>query len=204
MSSMSKRVENTVPVREELDALVRHLHHLQREHQNEPVGGSTRRHIEGRLLQVRERFERLLAEWVHDEDLREAWHAYAEHHAPEPDGPPPIRPVVFRGVSDAGSIVEVRRGPDAFQVMVDGALYERVVGEKDFAAHVPPVRFRLRDSEASETFEASRAALDALADFLGGGDGPPWEHASELLADGIVDTHFALTPRGRRALAGSA
>ncbi len=30
---------------------------------------------------------------------------------------------------------------------------------------------------------------------------PPWEHARELVAGGIVDTTFALTPRGRRALA---
>ena len=41
----------------------------------------------------------------------------------------------------------------------------------------------------------------ALADFLERGESPPWEHASELLEDGLIDVHFALTPRGHRALA---
>jgi hypothetical protein len=47
----------------------------------------------------------------------------------------------------------------------------------------------------------SDEALEALADFLDEGGSPPWEYASELLADGLVDVHLALTPRGHRALA---
>jgi hypothetical protein len=44
--------------------------------------------------------------------------------------------------------------------------------------------------------------LDALADFLGSIDAsPPWTHASELLTDGLIEVHFDLPPRGRRALA---
>jgi len=31
---------------------------------------------------------------------------------------------------------------------------------------------------------------------------PPWEYASELLDDGLIDVHFDLTPRGKRATAG--
>lgn len=56
--------------------------------------------------------------------------------------------------------------------------------------------------EFTETFEVSTEALDALADFSERGGNPPWEHASELLADGLIDVHFALPARGRRALAG--
>ena len=43
--------------------------------------------------------------------------------------------------------------------------------------------------------------LLALGEFLARGESPPWEYASELLADGLIDVHFALTPRGHRALA---
>jgi hypothetical protein len=53
-----------------------------------------------------------------------------------------------------------------------------------------------------ETFGADPAALKALADFYEQeGSHPPWQHAAELLRDGLIDVHFDLTPRGRRALA---
>jgi hypothetical protein len=48
---------------------------------------------------------------------------------------------------------------------------------------------------------ASADALEALATFLAKGESPPWEYVEELLSDGLIDTHAALTPRGRRALA---
>jgi hypothetical protein len=193
----------TLPRREELEALARHYHHLQVEHQNAAPGSAIRRRLEDRLLEVRERFERLLAEWVPDEELREAWNAYLDHHAPEPPGPPAIRPLVFRGVSpESGSVLEIRGKGDDLEAAVDGAVVERIAAEKDFAARTPFFRFRLNGSEFEETFSASPEALRALAAFLDEeGSSPPWEYASELLADGLVDLHFALTPRGRRALA---
>lgn len=192
----------TLPLHEELDALARHYHHLQVEHQNAQPESSPRRHLEDKLLLVRKRFDRVLEEWVPDEELRQAWRAYLDHHGPEPDGPPAIEPVVFRGRSEmTGSIVELRGRSDDLRVEVDGALVERVEAEKDFSGTGPPVRFRLNENDYDEIFAASDEALDALAAFLEQGDSPPWEHASELLADGLVDVYFALTPRGHRALA---
>ena len=118
-----------------------------------------------------------------------------------PSGPPAIRPLVFYGVTDAGSVVEVRgKKGEELEVRVDGTLTERVVAEKDLSSVTPPLRFRVDGIEALETFTASPEALDALADFLDDGNSPPWDHASELLADGLIDTHLAVTPRGRRAL----
>jgi hypothetical protein len=110
--------------------------------------------------------------------------------------------VVFRGVSEAGSIVEIRgqRGED-LEVRVDGAVSERIAGEKDFASTTPPLSFRLNSIEAHETFTASAEALEALADHVDDGKRAPLDYAAELLADGLIDVHFALTPRGRRALA---
>jgi hypothetical protein len=192
-----------LPIREELDALVRQYHHLQRVHQEEPEGSSARRHVEKRLLDVRDRFDRLLEEWVADEDVREQWRAYLEHHAPAPSEPEAIDIVVFRGVAEAsGSVAVVRRGPDAYSVEIDGVLADRVVADKDFGSTIPPLRFRVDGFEFDETFEASDEALDALAaPFATEGEAPPWEYASELLADGLIDVEFGVTPRGRRALA---
>ena len=191
-----------LPLHEELDALARHYHHLQVEHQNASPGSSVRRRLEDKLLAVRERFDRVLEEWVPEEELRLAWRSYLDHHGPEPDGPPAIEPVVFRGRSEVtGSVVEIRARGDDLRVEVDGALVERVAAEKDFAGKETLAHFRLNDNDYEEIFAASEEALGALAEFLDRDESPPWEHASELLADGVIDVHFALTPRGHRALA---
>ncbi len=191
-----------LPRREALSALARHYHHLQNEHKRAPLESSTRRRIEERLLDVRQRFDRLLDEWVPEEELREQWRNHLHNRAPQPDGPTPIRPLVFRGRSDELSEVEVRRNDVGdLDVVVDGSLSVRVAAEKEFTATVPPVRFRLDKTVFYETFAVSDAALDALADFVETeGTPPPWEHVPELLSDGLVDLHVAVTPRGRRAL----
>lgn len=159
-----------------------------------------RRQLQDRILAVRERFDRLLEEWVPEEELREAWRQYIHHRGPEPPGPAPIEPLVFQGRTEAGSVLQVRGSKDEFQVWVDGTLQERVAAEKDLSVDRPVLHFRWDGHEIEETFSASAEALTALADFLDEGGSPPWEHASELLADGLIDVHFDLTPRGRRAL----
>jgi hypothetical protein len=143
----------------------------------------------------------VLAEWVPEEELREQWQQHLHYRAPEPAGPPGIRPLVFRGVSEAGSVVEVRDRGEEFGVEVDGALVERV-SDEGFGLEVGPTsRFYLDRVAFDETFDASEEALHALEDFTGAGGPPPWEHAAELLGDGLIETHLALTARGRRALA---
>jgi hypothetical protein len=97
------------PRREEPDALARRYHHLQVEHQGFRPGNAVRRRLEDELLDVRPRFEQRLEEWVPEQELRRQWLDYLDHHAPEPDDPPPIEPVVFRGRSEAGSEVVIRR-----------------------------------------------------------------------------------------------
>lgn len=191
-----------LPRRAELDALAHYYHHLRNEHERSQPESSMRRRLEDELLEVRARFERLLAEWVPDPELREEWREYLRNRRAEPSDPPAIRPLAFRGRSDvAGSTVEVRRKGDELQVEVDGALLERVAAEKDLSVTTPALRFRLNGTEFDETFTASPEALRALAGFLDQGGPPPWSYASELLADGLIDVHFDVTPRGRRALA---
>jgi hypothetical protein len=111
MSPRSRRdvIPQALPLREELEALARHYHHLQTEHQSKGPESSPRRHIEDRLLAVRERFDRLVEEWIPDEALREEWHEYLDNHRPEPSEPLAIRPLVFRGISEvSGSVAEIR------------------------------------------------------------------------------------------------
>jgi hypothetical protein len=191
-----------LPRRELLEALARDYHTVKTEHAGAAPESRVRHRSEGRLVETRERFERMLEEWVPEEDLRDAWHRYLDYHGALPSGPPPIRPLVFYGRSEANSVVVVRgkRG-DEFTVEIDGSLVERIAAEKDFAIPDPAHRFRIDGIDYKELFNSSPEALDALADFLADGGAPPWDYALELLGDGLIDTHVALTPRGRRALA---
>src|SRR6266516_2683925 len=193
---------STVPLREELRALVHHYQHLHNDLEREKPEGSTRRELEDRLLGVRERFDRLLEEWVPDEELREQWREYIHGRQPEPDEPDPIEPLAFQGLTDAGSVVQVRGQADEYQVWVDGSLQERIAARKDLSVDKPVLHFRWDGKEIAETFDASEEALDALAQYRDDADSsPPWDYASELLADGLIDIHFDLTPRGKRATA---
>ena len=193
---------SALPLREELAALVHHYQHLHNEIEHEKPEGSTRRELEDKLLAVRERFDRGLEEWVPDEELREEWREYIHNRRPEPDEPAGIEPLVFQGLTDAGSVVQIRGQADEYQVWVDGSLQERIAARKDLSVDKPDLHFRWDGKEIAETFNASEDALTALARFRYDPDSsPPWEYASELLADGLIEVHFDLTPRGKRAIA---
>jgi hypothetical protein len=181
----TRRAElKALPLREELEALARWYHHLHNELERAHPGGSVRRELEDRLLGVRERFDHVLEEWVDEPELRDAWRAHLHTRVPRPDEPEAIRPLVFQGRSDdTGSVVEVRRA-DGLEVRV-------------------PARFRLNGTVFLETFSASPSAVETLREFTESTTTPPWDYASELLADGLIDVHFDLTPRGRRALSQS-
>src|SRR5438094_4444379 len=194
---------SALPLREELAALVHHYQHLHNEVEHEKVEGSTRRELEKQLLETRERFDRLLGEWVPDEELRKQWREYIHNRRPEPDEPAGSEPLAFQGIDDAGSVVQVRGQADEYQVWVDGSLQERIAARKDLSVDKPDLHFRWDRKEIAETFNVSEDALTALARYRdAANESPPWEYASELLADGLIDVHFDLTPRGRRATAG--
>jgi hypothetical protein len=191
----------TLPLREELGALVHHYQHLHNELEHEKPEGSTRRKLEDKLLDVRERFDRLLEEWVPDEELREQWREYIHGRRPAPDEPAGIEPLAFQGVTDAGSDVQVRGQADEYKVWVDGSLQERIAARKDLSVDTPALHFRWDGKEIAETFNVSAEALNALAEYRDDPDSPPpWDYASDLLADGLIDVHFDLTPRGKRAI----
>lgn len=185
----------------ELDLLVHEALHVHNEHAR-ATSESVRRKLHARLLELQERFERVLDESVPDEALRHAWreHLHARGPAPAEPRPPPI--VAFRGRSDAGSEVVVHAASNGeLRVEVDGGLLNRATalnlrhdrGAWSFAIDGL--------GDFSETFVASASAVEALRAWVGKPRGkPPWEHLPELADDGLVAKDFALTPRGRRAL----
>ena len=193
---------STLPLREELAALVHHYQHLHNDLEREKPEGSTWRELEQKLLDTRERFDRLLEEWVPDDEVREQWREYIHNRRPVPDEPAGIEPLVYQGVTDAGSVLQVRGQADEYQVWVDGSLQERIAARKDLSVDRPYLHFRWDGKEIAETFNTSEDALTALARYRYDPElSPPWEYASELLADGLIDVHFDLTPRGKRAIA---
>ncbi len=190
-------------LRLELERLVAEYHHLRAEHRRAGLESSVRRHMEARLQELDRRFQRLLEEWVPEERLRRAWREHLHGRGPAPPEPEPVAPLLFRGRSAAGATVEVREtGGDECAVLVDGTLVERVSAGELRQERQGPLTFRVGDEEFREVFSAPAAALAAARAYFARPDGePPWEHASVLAADGLIDRTFALTARGRRALA---
>jgi hypothetical protein len=189
--------------RDELEALVTEFRHVREEHRRTDEGSSVRRHLRDRLAELEADLERLLEEWVDDGDARRAWREHLHGDASEPNVPT-VRPaLVYRGCSESGSTVEVReRAEGGYGVEIDGCLVERIEGELDFVGRRSPHALSLAGISFNETFGVSRRALEALSEFVAESDPfPPWPSAAELAADGLVDRHFALTPRGQRALA---
>ncbi len=181
----------------ELEEIVSEYHHVQGEHRQTRPEGSGRRHMHDRLDELERRFEHLLIEQVGDEGERAAWRSRLHHGTEAPPTPALARPLAFRGRSSGGSAVEIRARPEGgYDVEIDGVPTGRLEdGEIDFAA------YETDGHEFREVFEASGEALDALAGWVNNpGSEPPWEHLHDLLDDGLVDRHFGLTRRGRRAL----
>ena len=192
------------PSFEPLDLLRRlgdEYRHVEQEHQREPASRSaTRNRLAEQLRELEDHFERVLAEWTTDDKLRASWRAFLRGRGPGPDEPRVAPPPLFRGRTDAGSLVELRAARDGgFDIFVDGQRsdHQSVPWYLD-----PDMRGRVQIGEHScdEEFAASPDALTALAEFLAGRGEPPWRFARELVEDGLVDPELALTPRGRRCL----
>jgi hypothetical protein len=191
--------------------LVHEILHVHNEHARASAT-TIRRKLGARLLELEERFERVLTESVPDEALRHLWHEHLHQRAPAPAEPPGVRMILFRGRSEAGSEVVVHEAPgerDAqagdVTVEVDGAVVNQVRGldlrheMEGWVFHTAGTGdFRETVVVSAETLEALRASVENPR-----GE-PPWEHVRELAADGLVDRHFGLTPRGRRVLSRAA
>jgi hypothetical protein len=192
----------TAVSRDELEAIVREARRVKAEHGRAGRESTARRQLQRRLAELEGQLERLLGEWVADAEVRRAWRRHLRGDGPEPPLPLPLARIVFRGRSDAGSVVVVTEAAAGLlDVEVDGTLVERIAAGREFGNGRAPHVFVVGSVSFREEFASSRAAVAALRAFAeGGAPPPPWRHAAELAADGLVDRHFALTARGRRAL----
>jgi ribosome-associated translation inhibitor RaiA len=149
---------------------------------------------------LNDRFERLLAHTPDDPETSAEWRAHLHHGTAAPSAAELEAPLLFRGRSDAGAELVVRRlGPRELDVVVDGAQIERLASADELLSVAPRLAFEVGGRLYDEIFLASDDALAALRAALDGGRAAPADR--ELWRDGLVDRELALTPRGRRALA---
>ncbi|MBA3538431.1 MAG: host attachment protein [Deltaproteobacteria bacterium] len=173
--------------------------HIQQEHARQSPRSATRHRLAKAMHSVEERFERLLTEWVPDDGLREQWRAFMHGRGDPPEVRPVPSPPLFRGRTEAGSVIEIQRVADGYDLLFDGARIEH----SQSPWRVDTDRrglLQLEGYTCEEVFDAPEPAIQALADFLANRAGPPWPWARELVADGLIDSRFALTARGRRRL----
>jgi hypothetical protein len=191
------------PVSEdELEQVTHEYRRLHEEHRRAKPRSRTRRHLDVRLLQLRRRFERLLAEAPLGEGDRRRWRSRLREEAAAPSAPVALRPLLFQGRSDAGSELRLTAAPDGtVDVLIDGSHVAVLDAAHELTETAPDFVFALDDLRFRETFGASRASLADLRDSVETGRRPRPAHVRELIADGLVDRTLGLTARGRRALA---
>ena len=123
----------------------------------------------------------MLCAYIVDEDRRNAWRAHLHHRGPEPEVTAPISALVFKGSADEGSVVKIRLDRSrGLAVDVDGLLVQRLEAKQVPMAGQRSAVFRLDGVEFRKTFDADRAALRALDDFLSSGGSPPWQQTAGL------------------------
>lgn len=187
-------MSNTVP-EDELRKIANEYRHIQGEHAREGESGSWRRRQKAQLSDLETRFEQILERWFRDEATQAQWREHLFRAAAEPD---PIHevPRFYRGRSESGSVMDVFETESGdWQYIVDGTVAKRSKALKSTDAVV-----QLAGQTFEEVFAAPPEALEVLRTYVAEQPpgGPPWEWASELLADGLIDTNFSLTERGQR------
>lgn len=187
-------MSNKVP-EDELRRIASEYRHIQGEHEREGESGSWRRRQKAQLSDLETRFEHILGHWFRDEATRAQWREHLYRAAPEP-APVHDVPRLYRGRSESGSVVDVFETPTGeWEYLVDGAVAERRTAGKSTEATV-----RLGGQTFQEAFDTPAEVLQMLRTYVAEqpSGGPPWESASQLFADGLIDMNFSLTERGQR------
>jgi len=192
-----------------LGEIAREYHQLQVRHQargRDGAGNAAHRRLGHKMAELADRFERLLEHWAPEPGIADAWRQHLRGRGPRPDGPDLAEPPLFRGTTDGGARIEVRRtagndGVDEVDIFCDGARIARESGPWTLEAEaIEPVT--IAGQVCIDSNDASPDAISALRDFIARpGREPPWRFARELYEDGLIDIDFALTARGGRCLA---
>lgn len=187
-------MSNKVP-EDELRRIAAEYQHIRADHAREGESGSWRRRQEARLSDLKSQFEHILHRWFQDEAIRAQWREHLFRAAAEP-APVHEVPRLYRGLSESGSLVEIAETHQGtWDYIIDGTVAERRDAQRSTDATV-----RLGGQAFQEAFDAPAEALAVLRTYVAEQPStePPWEWASELFADGLIDMNFSLTERGQR------
>lgn len=178
----------------ELTTIAKEFRHLKAQRAHEGVEGSWRRRHGARMDELEQSFEALVQRWVPDPAEQARWHEHFHRGGETPLDTDPDEPPLFRGRSELGSTLEVILDNDEQKLLLDGAEVDRWTTRRSLTS---PLRHG--ESLFHELFDGSPEALQALSAYLDHRvDSPPWAWARELYDDGLIDSNFGLTPRGRR------
>jgi protein required for attachment to host cells len=186
---------------EALRNFAREYRQVREQHERESPQGATRRRLKQDMDRIAHSYERLLGQWVTDDDLRQAWRDHLYRGGVVPNRPQLAVPPLFRGRTDSGARVEIMAAPDGgYDLLNDGSLAEH----HEIPWHLDPERIdpvQIGAWTCEEVFSAPEEAVAALDEFLTQPTAsPPWRWAQVLYEDGLVDADFGLTPRGARRL----
>ena len=192
--------KSTHPI-EGLQEIVSSYRHMRAEHGREGEEGSRRRNLFAQMEELEQKFETLLSRWVLDEEGRSSWRNCLHHGDPTPKDDLERLPPLFLGRSQMGSLIEVRESPQGeYEIIVDGSLRQRSSSRVTFGGS-SPVLLNFADQKWKEMSRANESVLDGLQNYVASPTGePPWHLARILFSDGLIDTNFGLTSRGKRIL----
>ena len=112
---------------QELEELVGEVKHLSGERRRARAEGSVRRHLERRLVDAEDRFERLLVRAVPDGRDQVGWRARFYRGAPAPRQSAAQPAPVYRGRAESGVAVEVIDTRDGdWDVVIGGEVVKRL------------------------------------------------------------------------------
>jgi len=198
----SRQLQGEPPVSNgELEQVVDEYRRVHEEHRRAEPRGRARRHLEVRLRQLRERFERLLAEAPLSDADRRHWRNRLRGKETAQASTADVRPLLFRGRSDAGSELRLTATPEGtVEALVDGTAVAVLDRADELLGTTPGFVFALDGMRFRETFGTSASCLSDLRDAEETSRRPRRRYLRELIADGLVDRTLGLTARGRRAL----
>ncbi len=199
----SRQLQGEPPVSQgELEQVVDEYRRVHEEHRRAEPRGRARRHLEVRLQQLRQRFERLLAEAPVSEAEQRRWRNQLRGKEAALPSHADVRPLLFSGRSDSGSELRLTAAPDGtVDALIDGAAAAVLDGAEELTRTTPGFVFALDGMRFRETFGASPSCLADLRGAAETGRRPRRKHVRELIEDGLVDRTLGLTERGRRGLA---
>jgi ribosome-associated translation inhibitor RaiA len=199
----TRHAQEQPPVSEhELARTVHEYRRLHEEHRHARAAGSARRKLEGHLRRLRRKFERLVDEAPLASRDRQRWRNALSGMGPTPAPHADVRPLLYRGRSNAGSELLLLPMPDGtLEAFVDGAAVEVLDRADELERTDPEFAFVLDGTTFHETFAVPKSTLAELREAIASGRAPRPENLRELIEDGLVDGTLGLTARGRRALA---